>query len=738
MGATGSRASIYLLIGVLVVMWGATSAGLVWWHWSDRQRSATANDYYLASADWAGLIEKRAVEVEALLHVSSHLLGRLNGDGADAGHAELDGDANRLTHVKQLDDHLYQTGKILVLLEAREARFGTGETEATLGLLTAAVQQLSLAIKPAHESDVHQGELIVTLAKNFRLRSEQLRRLHGVLYNRQIELSARERARDQWILIGLFAAALLLALALVRVILSQISQSEARQQESDRLLRSAARIANLAYAVWDEVEDRYSTITDGYATLLGCDPATFRSQYGQFKDDVQLIHPDDRERYRSLSAKSREANAPLEIEYRIVTPANENRHILEISEPIFDGSGAMTRSLVTILDITRHKETEELFLQAQKMDAIGQLTGGLAHDFNNLLAIIMGNIELAKEPLAEDDFSYTLLGTALRAVDRGASLTHQLLAFARKQPLFPTMVDLRERIVEMDDLLRRTLGETIEIEMVGNRQTWSCEIDLHQFEMALINLAINARDAMPDGGKLTIEIANMRIDDDYAAALAEVTPGQYVMVSVSDTGTGMSKEIRENIFQPFFTTKEVGRGTGLGLSMVFGFVKQSKGHISVYSEVGEGTTFKVFFPRFYGKDHTLAETPAQEADLMSRGETILVVEDDIDVRTLVVTLLSSLDYRLLEVGNAQSGIDALRSEPGINLLLTDLVLPGGINGRQLADEAQSLSPGLPVLYMSGYTEDAIIHQGRLDPGVHLLQKPFRKSDLAKAGRAAIG
>lgn len=388
-------------------------------------------------------------------------------------------------------------------------------------------------------------------------------------------------------------------------------------------------------------------------------------------------------------------------------------------------------------DITERLRTEEQLRQAQKMEAVGQLTGGVAHDFNNLLAIILGNLELLEDTVVCDDNCRNHIEMAVKATERGAHLTQRLLAFSRKQALQPVPVDAKKLIEDMLDLVRRSLGETIEVEIVASAGLWTTEIDPGQLEGALLNLAINARDAMPDGGKLTIEASNARLSDEYAAAQIEVEPGQYVLVSVSDTGEGMAPEVREQVFDPFFTTKETGKGTGLGLSMVHGFVKQSGGHIAIYSEVGEGTTIKLYLPRFKGKKAAVERRGQANASGSGKGELILVVEDDADLRTMAISMLRSLGYLTLEAGTAKIALEILRETTGVNLLLTDMVLPGGMNGRALADWAREQNPNLPVLYMSGYTKDAIIHQGRVDEQVQLLEKPFRRADIASAVRKAL-
>jgi nitrogen-specific signal transduction histidine kinase/CheY-like chemotaxis protein len=383
-------------------------------------------------------------------------------------------------------------------------------------------------------------------------------------------------------------------------------------------------------------------------------------------------------------------------------------------------------------DITEHKVVEERLRQAQKMEAVGQLTGGVAHDFNNLLAVILGNIELVADRLGTDDKQVRAI---VHAATRGAELTQRLLSFSRQQALRPETVDLNACVTGMTDMLRRTLGETIEIEPIIASGLSISEVDPGQLENALLNLAVNARDAMPKGGRLTIETANIELDHDYAAALGDVTPGHYVRLSVTDTGIGIPPEIIEHVFEPFFTTKEVGEGSGLGLSMVYGFVKQSGGHVTISSEPGCGTTVQLYLPQ--------AEVPVQPAgqepvmgDTEARGETVLVVEDDPDVRSLVISLLQRFGYNVLEAGDGAEALAALQDYSRIDLLLSDVVLPGGVSGSDLAEQVTDRYPGIKVLFMSGYP-DAPHRRGPLVENTELLGKPFGKRDLAQKVRAVL-
>nr|GAJ32003.1 wide host range virA protein [Bradyrhizobium sp. DOA9] len=379
------------------------------------------------------------------------------------------------------------------------------------------------------------------------------------------------------------------------------------------------------------------------------------------------------------------------------------------------------------------KQVQEQLLASQKLEAVGQLSGGIAHDFNNLLMIVLGNIETAERnarQLAGSGNLQRALGHAKRGAQRAAALTSRLLAFSRRQALDPKPINVNNFLNGVQDFLQRTLGERVEVETVGSAGLWQIEADANHLESAIINLAINARDAMPDGGKLTVEAVNVSADDDYSRINPELSPGQYVAICVTDTGIGMSSEVLDHAFEPFFTTKEPGHGTGLGLSQVYGFVKQSGGHVKIYSEVGHGTSIKMYFPRYLGTSQAAANEPEGVLPEGEKVETILVVEDDSDLRTYVCDVLRDLNYRVLSAPSAQGALTILlQEEPRVDLLLTDVVMPG-INGRELGRRAQQIRPGLKTLYMTGYSRNAVVHQGRLDEGVDVLEKPVSQAKLA--------
>jgi two-component system NtrC family sensor kinase len=387
-------------------------------------------------------------------------------------------------------------------------------------------------------------------------------------------------------------------------------------------------------------------------------------------------------------------------------------------------------------EATRRENAESTLRQSQKMEAVGQLTGGIAHDFNNLLTIIIGNLESLARQFPDTSKLHLKITSALDGAQRAAQLTHRLLAFSRRQPLDPKPVDANQLISRASELLVRSLGERVEVETVRSAGLWLTQADPAELEAAIINLAINARDAMPDGGKVTVETSNAFLDEAYCTQYEGVSPGQYVLISVTDEGLGMEADVVEKAFEPFFTTKDPGLGTGLGLSQVYGFVRQSGGHVKIYSEVGVGTTVRMYLPRSF-ENHSEETTTQSRELLQGKGESILIVEDDAGVRNYLLELLIELKY----VAKAADGGEAamrLIDDPvqKIDLLLTDVVMPG-MNGRQLAELALSRRPGLKVLYMTGYSRNAIVHQGRLDPGVALIQKPISEQGLAVRVRSIL-
>lgn len=396
------------------------------------------------------------------------------------------------------------------------------------------------------------------------------------------------------------------------------------------------------------------------------------------------------------------------------------------------------------VEYAARQKAEESLRQANKMEAIGQLTGGVAHDFNNLLTVVLGGLETIGRQVPTLQHSPATAriirakDMALQGVQRAVTLTSRLLAFSRQQPLAPTVLDANHLVAGICELLRRTLGEVVALETVLAAGLWPTFADANQLENAILNLALNARDAMPNGGKLTIETANCYLDETYVVGLTEpVMSGQYVLVAVADTGMGMDRATLEKAFEPFFTTKEVGKGTGLGLSQVYGFVRQSAGHVKIYSERGEGTTVKIYLPRHIGAAEETKVGAAPDLAGAIGTEIILVVEDDETLRVYARDILRELGYQVLEAASGSAALAILDQRHDVDLLFTDVVMPGGINGRQLADEAARKRPSLKVLFTTGYTRNAIVHHGRLDPGIHLIGKPFSFQDLATKVRARL-
>jgi PAS domain S-box-containing protein len=543
--------------------------------------------------------------------------------------------------------------------------------------------------------------------------------------------------------------------------------------ESAELLLLAEQIGRAGVIDW-EVKTNIVRMSAHALALYGLD-----SFDGRYDSWIATVHPDDQDRLRgiiagALAARQRE----FELDFRIVRPKdNEQRWILARRLVFYDDKGEPVRVVGVSVDVTEQKRAaeqakaftealeeavrertqrleeeydarkraESLLRQAQKMEAVGQLTGGVAHDFNNLLTIVQGGLEMIGRQIATMDESAATAriscgkDMALEAVRRAARLTTRLLAFARQQPLEPRTIDANKLVSGVCDLLQRTLGETIALETVLAGGLWTTNADPNQLENAVLNLAVNARDAMPNGGKVTIETANSHLDDAYVGRLAEpVKAGQYVLISVSDTGGGMDAATMDRAFEPFFTTKGVGKGTGLGLSQVYGFVRQSAGHVAIYSEVGEGTTVKIYLPRHHGQEDAVEGFIREVSGRGAVGaETILVVEDEDALRLYTVEMLGELGYSVLAASNGVAALEIIGRRDDIDLLFTDIVMPGGMNGRQLANQALLLRPNLKVLFTTGYTANAIVHHGRVDPDVELITKPFSYEALAAKIRVLL-
>jgi PAS domain S-box-containing protein len=503
------------------------------------------------------------------------------------------------------------------------------------------------------------------------------------------------------------------------------------------------------------LEGRFQRVNGALCAMLGRSQQELLSLH---MDD--LIHPDDKAENTALVERLKATGQSFTLEKRYQKPDESWVWISSSMSRLDDEVGRPVALIAVKTDITERRrievalrdlndtleqrvgreiaerdKAEEALRQSQKMEAVGQLTGGVAHDFNNVLQIISGNLHLLNQHLGGDEVARRRLEMAIAAVERGAKLSSQLLAFARRQPLQPVVSDLGRLVRNMDELLRRAMGEAVELVSVIGSGLWNTLVDPGQIENVILNLAINARDAMKGEGRLTIELGNAVLDEYYVNNLIDVPSGQYVMLSVTDTGCGMTQEVLQRAFEPFFTTKPEGEGTGLGLSMAYGFVKQSRGHIKIYSEVGQGTSVKIYLPR-----STAAELEQQAPDtgpIRGGDETILVVEDDHGVRQVVVDMLSALGYQVLQAENGEKALRLIEGGARPQLLFTDVVMPGPLRSPELARMAQQIVPDLAVLFTSGYPQGAIVHGGRLDPGLELLSKPYRREELARKLRHVL-
>ncbi|MFN3231615.1 MAG: response regulator [Alphaproteobacteria bacterium] len=506
---------------------------------------------------------------------------------------------------------------------------------------------------------------------------------------------------------------------------TQLLESNRALLESEVRFRVAFDTAPHGMAIID-LEGRWVQVNEAYCKMLGyTEPELLH------KDFESVRHPDDAaEAFDYLKKMISGEITSFQKERRFVRKDGTDVFAIVSASLVKNETGQPLHFISQAADLTEAHEVQEQLDRAQRLDAIGQLTGGVAHDFNNLLMALRINLEMLSDREKSDPLSAELVEASIGSVDRGAQLTGQLLSFARRQVLVPEKVDLQEMLEDFLSLLRRTLGEQISIEPHVDDDLWPTEVDIGQLENAILNLALNARDAMEDGGSLIIEASNTSLDDEYTRHYEDVKPGDYICLSLSDTGRGMPESVVDRAFEPFFTTKEMERGTGLGLSMVYGFVKQSQGHISIYSEEGEGTTVKLFLPRASG-DVPESRTTTTRSTIVKGHESILVVEDDPDVRVTVRSLLMSLGYDVRAVTDGPEALGLLDSGQFVpQLALLDVILPRGMNGREVREAIQQRLPDCRMLFMSGYTKDVVTHQGRLDDDIVLLSKPFPKAELS--------
>ncbi|MDB5736609.1 MAG: hybrid sensor histidine kinase/response regulator [Sphingomonas bacterium] len=553
--------------------------------------------------------------------------------------------------------------------------------------------------------DTGEERWLARRGDSMQVTGSDLVRFVGVVY----DITDRRRAEDD--------------LRLLNDTLEQRVQE--RTAERDRMWRLSSDVMLVA-----DFEGVVHAVNPAWTEMLGW---TEEDLIGRVL--LTLVHPDDIGSTVAEIGKLEQGVRTLRFENRYRHKDGHYRWLSWMAVPDAHFLHAVGRDVQAEKEAQAALESvQDALRQAQKMEAVGQLTGGIAHDFNNLLTIVTGNIEMATRALDAaaivEPRSRRALENAMKGAERAASLTQRLLAFSRRQPLSPSALDADRLVTGLSEMVGRSLGETIRLEIVSTPGLWRIEADPNQLENAILNLAVNARDAMPGGGDLMIETANVRIDDAYTAAHAEVVVGHYVMIAVTDTGSGMSKDVIGRVFEPFFTTKEVGKGTGLGLSMVYGFVKQSGGHVKIYSEEGQGTTVKIYLPRLFGEVAPDAEVETGGAIAAGdRRETVLAVEDDEDVRAYTVECLRDLGYHVLEAHDGPSALALIERADGIDLMFTDVVMPG-MSGSELAAAAQMLQPGLKILYTSGYTRNTIVHGGRLDAGVELIAKPFSYAALA--------
>jgi PAS domain S-box-containing protein len=539
-------------------------------------------------------------------------------------------------------------------------------------------------------------------------------------------------------------------------ITEQVMAEQALRQSEEQYRKLADQLADLNATLAQRVEERtkerdriwnvsqdlllvadrngvWRTVNPAWTRTLGWSEAELLNRTSEW-----LQHPDDREATQAQvgGLGARESTVRFESRFRHKdgtyrwlswTGVSDQDHIYAVARDVTAEKAAAERL----------KATEEALLQSQKMEAVGQLTGGIAHDFNNLLTGIVGSLDLLQTRLnqgrTENVARY--INAAMTSANRAAALTHRLLAFARRQPLMPKGVDVNHLVMSLEDLLRRTIGETIDLKIAASNDLWHTLCDPNQLESALLNLAINARDAMPNGGRLTVSTANASFES-VTADTPALSPGDYICIDVTDTGTGMSAEVAGRAFDPFFTTKPIGQGTGLGLSMIYGFARQSNGHATIESKLGQGTSVRLYLPRHRGAAAAGRASVARIADHARTGETVLVVEDEAVVRGVILEMLTEQGYRTLEAVDGPSGLNILRSGQRVDLLVTDVGLPG-MNGRQLADQARETRPGLKVLFITGYAENAVISDGFLQPGMEMITKPFDLDHLAQRIRAMV-
>jgi signal transduction histidine kinase/response regulator RpfG family c-di-GMP phosphodiesterase len=714
------RVLALVAIPVFVVL--AVIAGLALRLWQDERAAQTWTDhtYQVIVSTQTLLADVQSAEVAERGY-------RVGGGAASVRRieAELNAVPKEVAHFRALTSDNPQQ-------QARAAALQTLLNDWSTLIVQGVNQPLPSSTTRPSAEDISRTIAARRLVAALLLKIDEIHNLLSAAANEEYRLLVVRTAGTQslersTLLTALLGALVVLAIIGVVVALLMRSNVQLGQSEAER-----GRQAKILQATLDSIRDGIA-VFESDQTLAAFNPNFFRLA-GLPVSLAEMGTP--LERFRAYEA-AREAKlfppdlfaADSRRSGRQIVVANRNLEVYSTAVPN-DGF------LIAIADVTARVRSEEALRQAQKMEAIGHLTGGVAHDFNNLLQVVSANLDLAGADAETNPRLAGRLKNAANAVERGSRLTAQLLAFARRQALDPRAINPGRLVQEMTDMLRRALGELVEVESAIAGGLWNTFADPNQVQNAILNLAINGRDAMPSGGKLTIEVSNAFLDDDYAVQHAEVAAGQYVMIAVTDTGIGMAPDVMARAFEPFFTTKNEGQGTGLGLSQVYGFVKQSGGHVKIYSEVGEGTTIKMYLPRTR-KAQEGAAMPA-DTPLQGGSETILAVEDDPDVRSAVTDMLADLGYNVIEAENAEQALEILREKRSIDLLFSDVVMPGSVSTREMARIARELCPEIKILFTSGYTQNAIVHNGRLDEDVFLLSKPYRKHDLARKLRTLLG
>jgi len=667
-----------------------------------------------------------------------------DAEAAERGYV-LDGDARFLNAYRRAARGIPRTQGALAALVADNPG-ETSRVQALNGAISRRMAFLESSVAPAQAGDLTHARAVLRGNEGHRMMSELRRQSdaisgveRGLLRDRIAAVNRTERidliiglAVAALALLGLIGSVFYLAGANRRLTRAMAAAETARADKdaSDALTKAVfANAADYLFVLEVQEGDQFllADLNPALERALDVSAAEIR---GRAIND--LLPPEEADRLIAHYHRVRLADGPVLTRATLRFFAGGPRTLESILSPVRDTDGLTNRIVGSARDITDQLKTEERLREAQRMEAVGQLTGGVAHDFNNLLQVIRGNLELLEPAIGDSERARRRLNNAIHGADRAAQLTRQLLAFARRQPLAPQVINLSRLVGDMAELMHHTLGDGIAVETVVGADLWNTIADPAQVESAILNLAINARDAMPEGGRLTIEIANAAFDEAQAGQADGPEPGQYVLIAVSDTGAGMSPQTKARVFEPFFTTKADGKGSGLGLSMVYGFVRQSHGHVRLYSESGQGTTVKLYLPR----SREAASPPPAPATTPARGEnqTILVVEDDEAVRAAAVGMLETLGYACLEAANPQAALDILEDRLGrsapVDLVFTDVVMPGTLKTRDFAERIRAIAPDLPILFTSGYTENAFLSHGRLDEGIRLLSKPYARTDLA--------